>query len=136
MKLKAMFGVVAIIAFTSLLFYNFGNSISSYLTFDQAARTGAGNTVHIVGRWDETKPAVFSNRTKTFTFYLVDKDGQERKVVYSKPKPNNFEQATSMVIIGRLHNGVFYADSMLLKCPSKYNSTTGGELTTLQNQVK
>lgn len=44
------------------------------------------------------------------------------KVVYTRPKPANFEQAVSLVAIGRydVTKGVFLADDMLVKCPSKY----------------
>lgn len=44
------------------------------------------------------------------------------KVVYTRPKPANFEQAVSLVAIGRhdMTKGVFLADDMLVKCPSKY----------------
>jgi two-component system chemotaxis sensor kinase CheA len=39
------------------------------------------------------------------------------------PKPNNFEQADRIVVIGEMQNGIFYANDMLMKCPSKYNDT-------------
>jgi cytochrome c-type biogenesis protein CcmE len=38
MKPKLILGVSAIVLFTSLLMYNFGTSISTYVTFEQAAR--------------------------------------------------------------------------------------------------
>lgn len=57
-----------------------------------------------------------------FTFDLQDARGQLVKVVYAKPKPANFEQAVSIVAIGHYDSaqGVFIADDMLVKCPSKY----------------
>lgn len=122
MKPKVLIGVVAIIGFTSLLFYNFGNSISTYVNFDQAAHMKGDQNIHVVGRWDKNKPAMFTSETKSFVFYMKDMKGNECKVVYSKPKPNNFDHAKSLVVIGQLKDGVFYADSMLLKCPSKYNA--------------
>jgi cytochrome c-type biogenesis protein CcmE len=35
-------------------------------------------------------------------------------------KPANFEDAVSIVAIGRYENGVFAAEKLLVKCPSKY----------------
>ncbi|MDH4223841.1 MAG: cytochrome c maturation protein CcmE [candidate division Zixibacteria bacterium] len=35
-------------------------------------------------------------------------------------KPANFEQATSIVVIGMYRDGIFIADQVLVKCPSKY----------------
>lgn len=119
MKPKVIFGVVAIVGFTSLLMYNFGNSINSYVDFEQAE---AMDGVHVVGKWDNTQDYGFSIEAKQFTFFMEDQAGNVRRVVYPKPKPNNFEQATQLVVIGEMENGIFYANNMLMKCPSKYNS--------------
>lgn len=44
-------------------------------------------------------------------------------VVYHGAKPDYLEQAPSAVVEGRLGaDGVFQADQILLKCPSKYES--------------
>src|SRR5690625_6423430 len=98
MKPKLILGVVAIVGFTSLLMYNFGNSISTYVNFEEAVdRTSA----HVIGTWDNTLDYGFSRETMRFTFHMKDEDGNVRKVVYPRPKPNNFEQATQLVVIDR-----------------------------------
>lgn len=118
MKPKVLVGVVAIVAFTSILFYNFGNSISTYVDFEQAeGRQGA----HVVGVWDSSKESGFSRESMQFSFYMEDQSGNIRKVIFPKPKPNNFEQADQLVVIGQMRGDVFYANDMLMKCPSKYN---------------
>lgn len=126
MKPKLIIGIVTIVGFTSLLMYNFGESISTYTTFEGASE---GSTAHIPGTWDEEKGAEFSLETKRFTFYMKDEDGVSKKVVYSKPKPNNFEQADQLVVIGEMKGDTFYANEMLMKCPSKYNNTDPGQFT-------
>ncbi|WP_103665771.1 cytochrome c maturation protein CcmE domain-containing protein [Gracilimonas amylolytica] len=126
MKPKLIIGIVAIVGFTSLLMYNFGESISTYTTFEGA---GERSTAHIPGTWDDEKEAVFSLETKRFTFYMKDEDGVSKKVVYSKPKPNNFEQADQLVVIGEMRGDTFYANEMLMKCPSKYNDADPGQFT-------
>lgn len=118
MKPKLIIGIVAIIGFTSLLMYNFGESISTYTTFEGA---GEMSSAHIPGTWDSDKEAEFSLETKRFVFYMKDEDGVSKKVVYPKPKPNNFEQADQLVVIGEMRGDTFYANEMLMKCPSKYN---------------
>lgn len=120
MKPKLIFGIVAIIGFTSLLMYNFGNSISTYVNFEKASGMEGA---HVVGTWVDSRNYGFSMETKQFSFYMEDKDGNINRVIYPKPKPNNFEQADQLVVIGKMRNGVFYANDMLMKCPSKYNST-------------
>jgi cytochrome c-type biogenesis protein CcmE len=64
----------------------------------------------------------FDIRTMTLTFEGKDETGV-LKVVYRKGKPNNFEAATQVVVIGDYQNGVFEAREMLVKCPSKYQGT-------------
>ncbi len=61
----------------------------------------------------------FDIKTMTLTFEGKDETGVLR-VVYPKGKPNNFEAATQVVVIGDYKNGVFEAREMLVKCPSKY----------------
>ncbi|MDZ7756126.1 cytochrome c maturation protein CcmE [Rhodohalobacter sp.] len=126
MKPKLIIGIVAIVGFTSLLMYNFGESISTYTTFEQA---GERTNAHIPGIWDEEKGAEFSLETKRFTFHMIDEAGESRKVVYPKPKPNNFEDADQLVVIGEMRGDTFYASEMLMKCPSKYNDTDPGQFT-------
>lgn len=118
MKPKIIIGVLSIVLFTSLLMYNFGNSISTYVNFEEAESRSSS---HVIGTWDNTGEYGFSRDTMQFTFHMKDQDGNVRKVVYPRPKPNNFEQATQLVVIGEMRNSVFHAEEMLMKCPSKYN---------------
>jgi cytochrome c-type biogenesis protein CcmE len=127
MKPKLIIGIVSIVLFTSLLMYNFGNSISTYVNFEQAAER---SNAHVVGVWDDSQAYGFSRETMQFSFHMKDEDGNVRRVVYPRPKPNNFEQATQLVVIGEMRNGVFHANDMLMKCPSKYND--GSELVNAQ----
>lgn len=127
MKIKVLLGVVAIIVFTSLVFYNFGNSISTYVDFEGAqGMKGA----HVVGTWDDTQEVYFNRETMQFSFWMTDETGNKRKVLYPRPKPNNFEQATQIVVIGeyRGDTDVFVANDMLMKCPSKYNDPSALEM--------
>ncbi|MFO7847965.1 MAG: cytochrome c maturation protein CcmE [Balneolaceae bacterium] len=126
MNIKLIAGVTSIVLFTSLLMYNFGNSIDSYVNFEQAENR---SSAHVVGTWDDTQDWGFSRETMRFNFYMKDQDGNVRRVIYPKPKPNNFEQATQLVVIGEMQNNVFVANDMLMKCPSKYNDADEAEFT-------
>ena len=126
MKTKLILGIVAIVGFTSLLMYNFGESISTYTDFETAENM---KTAHVPGTWDNTQDYGFSKESMQFTFFMKDEAGNTRKVIYPRPKPNNFEQADRLVVIGELRDDVFYADEMLMKCPSKYNATNPDEYT-------
>src|SRR5690606_9320570 len=117
---RLIVGVIAIVAFTSLLLYNFGNSISTYTHFEEAAGRKSSN-IHVVGMWDKAQPSGFSMDSRTFSFFMTDEVGNTRRVVYGNAKPSNFDQADKIVVIGEMRDDVFYAHDMLLKCPSKYN---------------
>lgn len=125
MKPKIIIGVISIVAFTSLLMYNFGNSISTYVNFEEAENRSVS---HVIGTWDSSEAHGFSMEAMNFSFYMKDQDGNSRRVVYPRPKPNNFEQATQLVVIGEMRNSVFHANEMLMKCPSKYNENPEFEL--------
>ncbi len=130
MKPRVIFGTAAIVVFTSLLMWNFGNSIGSYVGFDEAELSG--NRVHVVGKWVKDQPHGFDRERMVFTFHMEDEYGEIRRVSYNKPKPNNFEDAESLVVIGSMRNGVLYSDDMLVKCPSKYNDASNLEMTSAE----
>ncbi|MDG5767763.1 cytochrome c maturation protein CcmE [Balneolales bacterium ANBcel1] len=131
MRPRLVFGIIGIIAFTSLVMFNFSQSISSYVDFEQAA-TLSGDNIHVIGTWDNTRPARFSTETMTFSFYMNDEAGNSRRVTYPRPKPNNFEQADQIVVIGEMRGETFVSRDMLVKCPSKYNDAVTPELSELQ----
>lgn len=124
MKPKVILGIVAIVAFTSLLMYNFGESISTYTDFETAKEM---SNAHVPGTWDNSQDYGFSKETLQFTFYMIDESGNSRKVIYPRPKPNNFEEADRLVVIGEMRGDVFFANEMLMKCPSKYNNADPSE---------
>lgn len=55
---------------------------------------------------------------------LVEDQGSvssQLSVVFYGPKPDNFQRAESAIVEGELlPNGTFKADTLLLKCPSRY----------------
>jgi cytochrome c-type biogenesis protein CcmE len=65
------------------------------------------------------------DRTKEVSFLAVDKTDptQTMKVVYDKIVPDTFKDEAEVVVTGTYNNGVFSANEMLAKCPSKYSST-------------
>ncbi len=131
MRPRLIFGIAGIVVFTSLVMFNFSQSISSYVCFEEAA-TMDNDRVHVIGTWDSSQPASFSTETMTFTFFMTDENGNTRRVVYPRPKPNNFEQADQLVVIGQMRGDTFVSRDMLVKCPSKYNDAINPELSELQ----
>jgi cytochrome c-type biogenesis protein CcmE len=96
---------------------------STYSDFGEAAKK-PGKEFHIIGMLNRNKPIEYDaqNNPNQFTFYMTDDKGVEMKVVYNKPKPQDFEKSEKVVIIGSMKNDEFLATSLLLKCPSKYKA--------------
>lgn len=131
MKPRLIIGIAAIIGFTSLLMINLGQSIDSYVDFE-VAENRYGNRVHVAGNFVPDMPHGYNTDTRIFTFHMEDEKGNIRRVSYNKPKPTNFDDAERLVVIGKIRNGIFYSDDMLIKCPSKYNDVSEFEMTAAQ----
>jgi cytochrome c-type biogenesis protein CcmE len=99
-------------------YYGLQSAFRPYTTsVDEALRSG--RSVQLAGFLGSTGSY---DTVGNFTFDLQDGTGKMVKVVYTKPKPANFEQAVSVVAIGHYDaaQNAFLADDMLVKCPSKY----------------
>lgn len=79
--------------------------------------------VQVQGVWVREKGADYDSHTNQFSFYLQDSEQSQIKVVHEGARPNNFELSESVVIKGRVESDVFHAESILTKCPSKYEGT-------------
>ena len=68
------------------------------------------------------KNYVLKQNEQYLQFKLKDERGEVMMVEYRGVIPGNFDQATSIVAIGRYANDRFEADQLLVKCPSKYQA--------------
>ncbi|UCE67380.1 MAG: cytochrome c maturation protein CcmE [Candidatus Zixiibacteriota bacterium] len=106
--------IAAIIGLSSLFT---GGGMISYVSFNEAR--AAGDNVQVMGEISGGSSS-YESQTGTFVFYISNDTGDMMKVIYSGTKPGNFDQATSVVCIGRYRDDAFHADKLLVKCPSKY----------------
>lgn len=127
MNKKALYavGTVMLLAFAGFSFSSFQQSLTPYVTFAEARDMDrtlqiAGGLVQGSGQYD---PAA-----ERLRFTLVEEEtGDRMDVVYRGLKPGNFDDAVSIVAIGRFDpsDGAFAADKLLVKCPSKYQGLEG-----------
>lgn len=98
--------------------FGFKESFRSYTTSITEAKA-SGQSIQLAGFLGTTGEY---DTAGNWTFYLEDENGEQVKVIYAKVRPSNFENATSIVAIGRYDTAqkVFLADDLLVKCPSKY----------------
>ena len=94
--------------------------MSTYGTFDTASQSG--NRMKIAGELMKEKEMVYNPEidANLFSFYMTDGNGNNSKVELNKPKPQDFERSEQVVVTGSMKSGVFVADELLMKCPSKY----------------
>ena len=111
-------GIAIVVLSIVLGYYGLSASMRPYTTMISEAKD-SGRGVQLAGFLGST--GEYNDEGK-FTFLLQDSSGQKILVIYSQPKPSNFEQAVSIVAIGNydVKTGNFIAESLLVKCPSKY----------------
>ena len=122
MKKSHLFILVFVIVAVGVVMSLFMNT-STYSNFTKAARN-PGKDCQIIGKQDKTKAVVYDakNNPNIFEFYMLDENQKSVKVIYSGPKPQDFEKPDQLVVIGNMkEDGTFAAKSILMQCPSKYN---------------
>jgi cytochrome c-type biogenesis protein CcmE len=126
MKKTHIVGIIVIALAIGSMFTLLGNS-STYADFTQAAQTD--EQVHVAGTLDRSKPMEYNPEidANKFSFYMKDRNGNEKHVVLKKSKPQDFERSQQIVIVGSMQGEDFVANDILMKCPSKYNN--GREIT-------
>jgi cytochrome c-type biogenesis protein CcmE len=94
---------------------------STYESFGVAAEN-PDKEFHVVGMLNKQKEKYYNPKQDPnyFSFYMIDEKGEERKVIYHSPEPQDFERSEKIVIIGKMEGNAFMASKILLKCPSKY----------------
>lgn len=119
MKKSAIFGLVVIAIAIAVIISTYSSS-STYGSFADAKQSGS--TLQVVGHLNKGK-ALYYDATKDanyFSFYMKDNKGEERKVVFTGTKPQDFERSEQVVLTGRMIGNEFHASKILMKCPSKY----------------
>ena len=119
MRPKTVIGIILLVGFGSLLFMSFGDKVGGYMDFAEATETGSN--AHVVGVWVKDNHFTYDRDANVFSFEMKDDSGVVRTVVYNDPKPPNFEDAEQVVVEGKMNGSEFQAESILVKCPSKYN---------------
>ena len=119
MNLKVVLAVALFVLATAVGVTSFRKTVTPYISFAEARR--AQGLVQVNGVLAD-KQYVLRQNEQFLSFRLKDSEGQVLPVEYHGVIPGNFDQATSIVAIGRYDNDRFVADQLLVKCPSKYQA--------------
>lgn len=124
MKIKKnriyLFGILLLVAFAGFSFTAFKDSMTPYVSYDRAKE--AGRIVQVAGALEKGSYSYAAARESLFFTLQDPKSKQTLRVRYKGLKPANFEDAISIVAIGRYDEKAreFEANKLLVKCPSKY----------------
>lgn len=123
MKKIHIIGIVLIAVALAVIVSTVSES-STYVTFGEAQKN-EGSTYHVIGKVNLQKDFLYNPETNAnlFGFYMADTTGNEVKVMYNGSKPQDFEKAEKIVVVGKMQGQEFHASQVLMKCPSKYNGT-------------
>ena len=123
MKIRPMYIIGGAVILAALAYgaSAFQTSLTPYVAVAEAKN--AKGTVQVSGLLGDLGTY---DAAGNFVFTLKDDKNSTLTVVYKHPKPANFDQATGVVAIGRYQGGVLQAESLLVKCPSKYEEQYGG----------
>lgn len=116
MRLKTIIGIFVVLVGVGIGLSTFRKSLTPYIIFKEAKKSAGVVQIH----GSLVSKGTYNSEKGTLEFELMEKDGEKMNIVYSGVKPANFEQATSVVAIGTYREGIFYAEQILIKCPSKY----------------
>lgn len=119
MKKRLVLIILIVAAFAVFAASAFRSALTPYVTFAEAAQRGG--SVQVSGTADK-KTARMDAQSGMFLFNLTDRSGQMMPVQFAGAPPGNFDEAESVVVVGNLHDGVFEARKILVKCPSKYQA--------------
>ena len=127
MKKSHIIGIV-VIAIAVFVIISTAGDASTYVNFDEARalfESGNNKKVHVVGQLKKNTDGEIMGIERgedklTVTFLMVDNNQNTNKVFYNKPMPPDLKESEQVVVIGQYKEDVFYANQILLKCPSKY----------------
>ena len=92
----------------------------TYVTFSTAEKN-FGKQFTVIGELNLDKEIIFEPKNNLLTFFASDSMENVRKVFFYNTKPQDFERSEKITMKGFATDSGFIANSILMKCPSKYN---------------
>lgn len=126
---KFIFGAVILFVAIGFLVYNaVGGAGAYYLTVPELKMEAAehvGKNVRVSGVVVDN--SVDYNSADLILQFKIGDENAQLPIYFNGPKPDNFSRATEAIVEGKYgEDGVLYAHTLLLKCPSRYEEH-GGE---------
>ncbi len=119
MNLKIVVAIVLLAVAAGVGVTSFKRTMTPYIGFKEAR--SASGLVQVNGKLAD-KDYVLKPEEQFLQFKLRDEAGDVMPVEYRGIIPGNFDQAVSVVAIGKFQGDHFEAQQLLVKCPSKYQA--------------
>jgi cytochrome c-type biogenesis protein CcmE len=121
-------GTAFLLAFAGFALTSFRQTLTPYVSFEQAIKMN--RNLQVAGGLVKGSSS-YADGALSFTIQEPT-SGRTMRVRYRGVKPANFEEALSVVAIGRYQRGdqTLAADQLLVKCPSKYQGVSQPETKT------
>lgn len=109
-----------ILAFVCYAGYTFSESITPYVSIQEAKSAASG--VQVKGLLDKKIAPHMEGEDFVFSIQEEENPDDTLLVKYHGMKPDQFDEAYHIVAIGKFQKDedYFKADKLLIKCPSKY----------------
>lgn len=127
-NLKFIFGALLIFAGIGFLVVNaMSNDSAYYLTVSELTSQAAqyhGKNVRVSGVVVDNTTDY--NASDLILQFDIKDDANQVHIYFHGPRPDNFTRAAEAIVEGKYgEDGVLYANTLLLKCPSRYEENGG-----------
>jgi cytochrome c-type biogenesis protein CcmE len=104
-----------------------GAVIGDSIKYDPESLTISFEVAHIPGDNDEINAK--GGLAAVLNSAVNNPTSKRLQVIYIGPKPDLLQNEAQAILTGRLgEDGIFYADELLLKCPTKYESSVPDQI--------
>ena len=119
-------GAILVVGFAGFALASFKETLTPYVSYADARVTD--RVVQVAGGLAPGSSSYDAEREALVFALEHEETGETLPVRYHGVKPANFEDAVSIVAIGRWESesSEFHADKLLVKCPSKYQGLEEG----------
>jgi cytochrome c-type biogenesis protein CcmE len=135
MKKTHILALVLIATSIGVLIAFMGN-VSTYETV-ASAKEKPGRYVNLIAKIDKTKPLEYDPvlNPNLLRFSAIDTLGGVIPVIYHNAKPTDMEKSERLVLKGRVKDGQFECEEILLKCPSKYKDDVSSNAQNIKQET-
>ncbi len=118
-------GLVIAVAVAYLIFTGIQSSAAYYLTVDElyAKQSAMINKQVRVSGMVDTSTIDYNHQDLILKFNILGEDGKSLPIVFNGPQPDQMTEGAEAIVEGKFDGSVFNAQTLLLKCPSRYDDT-------------